>query len=662
MNERSFELIQNIIEDRKNNNISIKPILTASTIGETRLLVDMVREAYPLYKDADAGTLIDFVQDIFGVQVSEKELKQVEQTLEPERIFVSDQYRPIKITNIVPGFEYEIYNPVGSIDGKKMLYGWIKETFPIGITNNITYNAIFKRIWDKAKVNHIRTNTKYLFKIGQEVAHIKDSNIRGKVQYRVPAGAGWNNQICLDLGKYTENGYLVRWNNKSDKTPLKNWYDESELLSLNSQKLEVKPMITNNQKLPRLAKKTLKKIKDQKVTAIGVPHTRDVRFIPPKEKKPMIYTFSFSVPDSDGTLKHKIGKVQVGRHKNLHDTLDGYLRFNYPKKIKGVVVGHLAQNILIYHGISAKETVPTYTKNKSRYHKTRKPKASIAAGKARHDANYKQWYATERLVCVKHIPTGVVDRMPKHKADFLVIKKEEYDYVSKVEWRKYLNAEQNKKNEAKPGLRKDSYSEDVGHVINRQTRSRMGSKKGSLKKHSKNVIEQKIPIEYPRTVEKKMVNVPVIKEVTKLYQLWDKAKEKVIHEYEKYERIITGYKEEMIDVIRPNRTLHKIILTTKPIKQETLSKEDRIKQSLKDKETHRKKKLAEVAVLDKEFNTYTSTGGNVKDQVNEVIALSKTGVNNHSLKEKIATIYNGWKGDKINRFLKYIKYYEKWSK
>ena len=130
MNERCFELIQNIVEDRKEKQQKKPHPLLVYSINEIRLLIDMVKEAYPLYGDADVATLIDFIQDIFGVKVSEKELKSIEIDLKPERITVSDQYRPLKGTiEINPGLEYEIYTPTGSIDGKKIFYGWVKEKF-----------------------------------------------------------------------------------------------------------------------------------------------------------------------------------------------------------------------------------------------------------------------------------------------------------------------------------------------------------------------------------------------------------------------------------------------------------------------------------------------------------------------------------------------------
>ena len=77
INERCFELIQNIVEDRKIKNQVKKHPLVVYNIAEIRLLIDIVREAYPLYGDADVGDLIDFVQDIFGVKVSESNSSQI---------------------------------------------------------------------------------------------------------------------------------------------------------------------------------------------------------------------------------------------------------------------------------------------------------------------------------------------------------------------------------------------------------------------------------------------------------------------------------------------------------------------------------------------------------------------------------------------------------
>lgn len=636
MNERCFELIQNIVEDRKEQlKADKKHPLLVYNVAEIRLLIDMIREAYPLYKDADIATLIDFVQDIFGVKVSDKELKEIEINLEPERILVSNQYRPLRgCIEILPGLEYEIFNPTGSIDGKKMHYGWIKERFGYGITHPISYNSEFMRIWEKAQLGHIRIDTKYKFKIGDTINHLKDNNLKGTIKYRIPAGTGWSNSRPSDVNTYAENSYLIQWLNDSDKVDLKSWYDESELLIHDPVKLEAMPMKTSKKE-----KEIIDKLKNDN------PILKKVNKWPKRTKKASIIKYQHH--------KHgAINTITLPKNVDIHNAIIKHLQ-------------SLKQDNYDYGIISIKQVWDKIADDKKR-----QPKPIVKPKKKKSKPSYTIHHKNDSpdlnaLVCVKHEETGVVSRIPKYKAQKFV-KNENYKYCDKTEWRKYLAIVQQKKDDKKPGLNLSEPDPSLGYVLNRSNRKMLNSTKGSLKRYNRNVIVQRIKKLYPRKEIKQLVRVPIIKKVTKIFKIWDEAKEKIIAKYFKYGRKLVGFKEEMQKVILPERILEKIILTRKqlPHKRPVVSKEDREQQSFKDKNIYLKNKQAELKVLSKEYSSLAnfkegSLAGKKMQEIREMIVNRKP---NKDIKTEIKSLYNGFDGARINKFLRYLKLSEKYGK
>jgi hypothetical protein len=170
---------------------------------------------------------------------------------------------------------------------------------------------------------------------------------------------------------------------------------------------------------------------------------------------------------------------------------------------------------------------------------------------------------------------------------------------------------------------------------------------------------------YPREEIKQKVTVPIIKKVTKIMKLWDKAKETVIDKYFKYSRKIVGYKEESRVVVLPERIVEKQIITTKQsaYARPIVSKEDRKAQSLKDKALYKYNKEKELKELSLEFSGLINLPSDSKSasEVNIIKDMIRQKQPNKIIKSKIKNTFNGFSGKRINDFLKYLKLNEKYG-
>ena len=650
LNERCYELIQNTVEDILEK--KEKPIRIMG-VSDTRLLIEMVKEQSPLFKN-DTKFIMEYIEDIAGIKVKEEEIIETDE----EKETLTYTYRPLKGTiEIKPGLVYE----------RKTNNGWITEKFPSNwnvdwksTANNRNYQWWFNHIHNLYLKNEIRVKFQYNFKIGDKVNHILDKSIKGNIKHRLPQGFNWNPNIDHDINKYHENSYLISWENNSNIVPLRNWYNESELL-----KLEAMPMKTNKRiKKPKNFKKiSLPDVKPE--LTVEQNALRKKHLIPNKVKRPTTTIFQVKIHkgccDENKPCAH-FHYVQTARHGSIFKSIDDAIKLNHPIVCNEYGLDKNKYKLIIMTSQPQQTTVVKETKPYKKPKQVRKPKEYTI-------------HTPEqvKLVCVKDTLTDKVERMSKTKAKKLVHTiGSTHVYVDKTEWRNFLKQEKEDREASKPGLRTNVVNESVGHCINRSTRKRIqveSTKK--TKEGSKLHQKTQIPVQLERNTIEQIVNVPVIKEFFKRMYFWKTNEEGVrVVDWSRapYVRIIkrlVGVKSETKEIVLSERMASKTIYSLKDndCKHPVTTKEQKAVRSIKDTQTYlEKKNLMSPKELEKEFSSLNvskkqgSPGvGSWIGKLEEIREKIRKGVSDSIILSDLKEAFNGHSNEKSINFLRLLK-------
>ena len=634
-------------------------------VSDTRLLIEMVKEQSPLFKN-DTKFIMESIEAIAGIKVKEEDIIETDE----EKETLTYTYRPLKGTiEIKPGLVYE----------RKTNNGWIKENFPSNwdvdwksAAHNRNYQWWFNHIRNLYLKNEIRVKFQYNFRIGDKVSHILDKSIKGHIKHRLPQGFNWNPNIDHDINKYHENSYLISWENDSNIVPLRNWYNESELL-----KLEAMPMKTNKQiKKPKNFKKiSLPDVKPE-LTVVQNAY-RKKHFLGTKVKT--ITTTLFQVKINKGCCDEikpcsHFHYVQTAKHRSILKSIDDAIKLNHPNlcfegelvknKYKLIIMASNPGHYIIRStNKNAQET--TVVKERKPY---KKPK-QVSKPKEYTIHTPEQ----VKLVCVKDTLTGKVERMSKTKAKKLVhVEGSIFVHVDKTEWRNFLKQEKEDREASKPGLRTNVVNEAVGHCVNRSTRKRIqveSTKK--TKEGSKLHQKTQIPVQLERNTIEQIVNVPVIKEFFKRMYFWKTNKEgvRVVDwsraPYVKIIKRLVGVKSETREIVLSERMASKTIYSLKDndCKHPVTTKEQKAVRSIKDKQTYLKEKnLMSPKELETEFRSLNMTKkegspgvGSWISKLEGIKEKIRKGVSNSILLGELKEAFNGHSEEKSINFLRFLK-------
>jgi hypothetical protein len=420
---RAYDLLLNLAEDKLN-----VPKITINSIKDLRLMIDIVKDVYPVYANVDNKSIVDFVKDIFNIGSTQTQVDIANRELD-------EIYRPVECWEIKPGVELKIIEESGTWYHTFWTYCDTNEIIPLDKTTPRDYSQAYMYIWRKAEKGKVFIKNTYKYRIGDTVRHKDDLGSLGTIKSRIPAGKPLPKTRPYE---FMPNNYGIYWSNTGNnpEVPLKYWYNEDELIVIN--KLEASPMKTKNRK------------KHQKI---------QYKVYNPKE-----------------WLKQKIAE---GYDKAVYLTLLQQNRTNGidPSTEHGWITKERVQSI--------KQSA---VREKNRLRRRRKHARNLATYTVRKsNVLYKEKdpltnntsLTPHPLVCVKFTISGEIARIRKNEAEKLVTRNNgNYIYVSKQEWRKYL-----KDNEypfINPKLSKPMGKDIMGHeyaIGNRKIRRHIGEKK-----------------------------------------------------------------------------------------------------------------------------------------------------------------------------------------
>jgi hypothetical protein len=207
----------------------INPRPKFDSIKELRLAIDIVKEVYPLFANADNKTILDFVEDTFKERPSETELIKANH--------IEEEYRPIQIQEILPGTKLKIIEESGEYFHTFWTYADTKQIIPKENTTLYDYNRAFMYIWEKAKQGKVFIKNTYQYRIDDIVSHLDDPISIGTIKAR-------------RMNTEYKNEYAVFWSYCNEPSIIKPWIKEFNLTLKN--RLEAMPMktieITNRRK------------------------------------------------------------------------------------------------------------------------------------------------------------------------------------------------------------------------------------------------------------------------------------------------------------------------------------------------------------------------------------------------------------------------------
>jgi len=432
---KAYDLLLNLKEDK-----SQLPII--KSVKELRLLIDIIKEQYPIYATADNQTLIDFIKDIFKINPLQRYMYMANHTED-------NQYRPIECFEIKPGVRCRMEGSYVDYKGKSYPF-YYYHTFPIKEMSNKEYAHEFDKIWFKAQKGKACIINTYKFKIGDKVRHIIDHDAVGIIRSRIPAG---KRSPLTNPYEFSPNAYIIDWSNigTNSEISLQCWYNEDSLMLLQTNKLEVKPMKTFNRRL------------------IEIEYEK----FSPKEWLKQIVKEGYDRAVYLTLLQKNTERREFGWIKQTKKIEIGYNTFNTLNAVKNKLrhVYHLKdkniKNIQILDDINF---------NKKKDHKVKRHKVdTISTPKPQKyqrkltaeekqfrllntkNGSLQTYTSPHKLVCVKYIIPGedgfqTVSRIPVNEAKKLVGVKDNYEYASKTEYQTYLNHLKKVKDEKKPGL------------------------------------------------------------------------------------------------------------------------------------------------------------------------------------------------------------------
>jgi hypothetical protein len=414
---KAYDLLLNLAEDK----LTI-PKITIHSIKDLRLMVDIVKDVYPIYANVDNKSMVDFVKDIFNIGATQTQIDVANRELD-------EIYRPVECWEIKPGTELKIIEESETWYHTFWTYCDTNKIIPLDKTTPRDYSQAYMYIWQKAQQGKVFIKNTYKYGIGDTIRHRDDLGSLGIVKGRIPAGKPLPQTRPYE---FIPNNYGICWSNTGNnpEVPLKYWYNEDELILIN--KLEASPMKTKSRK------------KYQKV--------------------------QYKVYDPKEWLKQKVAE---GYDKAVYLTLLQQNRTNGvdPKTEFGWVTKEKTQPIKV-----------SAIREKNKLRRRRKHAKNLATYTPRPNIIlYKEngSFTPHPLVCVKWVITGEVARVRKNEAEKLVTRNNgNYMYVSKQEWRKYV--QDNQYPFINPKLSKPEGKDIMGHeysIGNRKVRRHIKEKK-----------------------------------------------------------------------------------------------------------------------------------------------------------------------------------------
>lgn len=542
---------------------------------------------------------------------------------------------------------YFNYSKINSIQELRLMISIIKQIYPLYA--NADNKTIIEFIKDEfqtlpTEMEVIKANHEFKYRLENKVVHIDDPNSIGIIKGR----------RTID----NKDQYSIFWSNTS--TPslinIKQWDDEI-LINL---KLEAQPMKTNN---------IVNYTKDKKYIATVQYERYD-----PKE------WINENIVDGKGKIKELFEPIK-DNYDELYKQFDHTrVNFGWIEEEKRFYIGKFKQvlkSIIVDHKISG----TNYRNIKIISTELIVPKRQPIISKIKHKEQPKYTYlnnGTDKLVCVKHFSTGVVDRVLQSEANLLV-KKDDYGFVNKAEYRKYrtivsTNKKTNGLTEPKKVKPTPKYTEmGTELILNPKT----GEKESIPMVRKDRRSFKHAPIKGSRLVQEQFVTaiIPEKKEEIKVSSI-------PMFTYENGKKVFTEFEETIREIVRPAYTVIKRIWTNRPYFKEVKITEDiklqRKERSAIDKSKYyTKKELTPLPELIKEFESYERrndkfstvekwssifdklvvliTSNKLFEQENLVATISKKGT--PSVTENII---NGegklsWNIEKVNSFIRYIR-------
>jgi hypothetical protein len=542
---RAYDLLLQLKEEGRITDEPPKKTPSITNVGELRLAIDLVKDMYPLYKDADNKTIVDFINEIFNSKVKESEIDKVDL---PE-----EEYRVPHIDEIKPGALFRLVGISVHFDGSKSEY-YYNYRFPSNLSDDPKqYSDCFFKIWNLVKEGKGWIKNTYKHRIDDIVQYITDPASKGYVRDR---------RINGDI-----NEYCVFWANVSNNTsvPFRYWEPEDHLI--NQTRSEAKPMKTA-------------KIKTRFIKCIA---TVTYKKFSPKE------WIEENVRNGyDRAVYEKLIEGQENSDFKPHGWVDEEKRIPINTH---AFIAEAVQEILCPEGnwngvdintikvlklepwpkeINSKRVIkPKKSQGKPRTKKSRSEKKPVTN---RPDT-------TDHLVCVKHMPSGYVSRMPKSQAKRLIDRTDSsYDYCTKLEWRQCVKTiEKAKADKTEKTIYKIGKDPVTGIELNRKGRR---FDKQKYRKGSRLVKEQFVVKIVPEEEITKFSYVPIFRYIKTGVDIF----KKVLFDREERKEKFTA----------PARTILKRILTRvqphKEVKVTPSVLEERKERSLLDKDKYNKNK------------------------------------------------------------------------
>lgn len=197
----------------------IKPQLNRiESIRELRLMIDVIKDIYPLYTNADTKTIIGFIQDTFKVDPTPLEMNNASHKINP--------WRKVRIEEISPGVTLKIQEANYFYLHTFWTYCDTHKIMPL--SDNFAYSKAFMNVWEKAKKGNVFIKNTFKYHIGDKIHY---NNIPGTIKSRI-----WLDEKAYGIKNY----YGISWEKEQPLTYY--WFKESELII--KEKLEAMPMKT----------------------------------------------------------------------------------------------------------------------------------------------------------------------------------------------------------------------------------------------------------------------------------------------------------------------------------------------------------------------------------------------------------------------------------
>jgi len=604
---KAYDLLQNLKEDGIIKYSKELPMLNDkiqssyfSDMHDLRLIIDVVKNTYPLFANADNETILNFIKDTTGIKPIDWQIN--------EANHIDSRYRDIKINEIKPGFSCRLKGSYVTGLGEILPY-YYNYTFPTKFLNILEYNRDFMKIWKNSPM----VINKFKFIVGDFVSHKDDPNSKGKIKGRLSATKPFPQSKPWI---YIPNQYSISWENEgtNDKVPLYHWFDEKVLI-LNQTPLEALPMKTLHEQT-----------------------TNTIR----KRGKPYIKTKAIFTQE-----KYEADKIE-----------NGYTSDDEAEKAHAGWVDHTT----IYTGSNRKSsTERKFLRNKAKQKRKARHQYNLQQYKQRpekyiemvSDPNKpgKTSAITNRLICIKTASAeDVVFRVRKNKADKLInAKNSKYSYATKQEWRIYLKTKELLREKNFPKKQKLT---QIGGVEGEGIARSQRHKNQKIRRHSRLIKEQKVI----KIIPEEKIMYSSRRPTLKVYDENDKLLKDKVHFITKFTRPAYTVFKRILTSVQPHK---EIKITSEIIEQRKLqSLKDNIKY-LKNKDYKcldvLKKEFESIERRNDKFML-------IEKWSKSFISIYKTVISTLSKSVKVAVIVDIlkdnnllWSDNKIYDFIRYLK-------